>query len=59
MHLSVTIKNESVSKKVLEFLSAFKKEDVHVETLDEKLRGKNSFGHKCPHRNPQGQSKNL
>jgi hypothetical protein len=35
MQLSLHIKNESVSQKVLEFLSSFKKEDLQIETIDE------------------------
>jgi len=35
MQLSLHIKNESISKKVLDFLSSFKKEDIQIETIDE------------------------
>jgi hypothetical protein len=36
MHISLNIKNESISQKVLEFLSSFKKEDIKIETIDDK-----------------------
>ncbi|MDD3506091.1 MAG: hypothetical protein PHX65_06030 [Sulfurimonas sp.] len=36
MQISLNIKNESISQKVLEFLSSFKKEDIKIETIDDK-----------------------
>ena len=38
MHISLNIKNESLSQKILEFLSSFKKEDVEVQTLPDEKR---------------------
>lgn len=35
MHISLNIKNESVSQKILDFLSSFKKEDIDVKTIDD------------------------
>lgn len=34
MQISLNIKNESIAKKVLDFLSSFKKEDLQIETFD-------------------------
>ena len=39
MHISLNIKNESVSHKILEFLSYFKKEDVEIQTLSDEKKG--------------------
>ncbi|MBE0514356.1 hypothetical protein [Sulfurimonas sp.] len=36
MQISLNIKNESISQKVLEFLSSFKKEEIKIETIDDK-----------------------
>ncbi len=43
MQLSVNIKNESMSQKILDFLSSFQKEDVQVKTIDEKKESISSF----------------
>jgi len=44
MHISLNIKNESISQKILEFLSSFKKEDVEVQTSpDEKKSAFSEF----------------
>ena len=43
MHISVNIKNESISKKVLDFLSSFKKEDIQIETFEESSSQKDSL----------------
>jgi len=39
MHISLNTKNESVSQKILEFLSYFKKEDVEIQTLSDEKKG--------------------
>jgi len=39
MHISLNIKNESLSQKILEFLSSFKKEDIEIETLPDEKKG--------------------
>lgn len=43
MQLSLHIKNESISQKILEFLSTFKKEDIQIETVDEDDESKKSL----------------
>ena len=43
MHISLNIKNESISQKILDFLSSFKKEDVQIETIDEASNKKDSL----------------
>ena len=43
MQLSLHIKNESISQKILEFLSTFKKEDIQIETVDEDDESKESL----------------
>lgn len=43
MHISVNIKNESISQKVLDFLSSFKKEDIQIETFDDNSFQKDSL----------------
>ncbi|MCD6259408.1 MAG: hypothetical protein J7J31_07380 [Helicobacteraceae bacterium] len=43
MHISLNIKNESISQKVLEFLSSFKKEDIQIETIDDNSAQKESL----------------
>ena len=43
MHISVNIKNESISQKVLDFLSSFKKEDIQIETFEESSSQKDSL----------------
>lgn len=44
MHISLNIKNESVSQKILDFLSSFTKEDIDVKTIDDSKEMKqNSF----------------
>jgi len=39
MHISLNIKNESLSQKILDFLSSFKQEDLEIETLPEEEKG--------------------
>jgi hypothetical protein len=34
MHISLDIKNESTTQKILDFLSSFQKEDVQIKTFD-------------------------
>ena len=43
MHISLNIKNESISQKVLEFLSSFKKEDIQIETIENDSAQKESL----------------
>ncbi len=43
MQISLHIKNESISKKILDFLSSFQKEDIQIETINEKQEDKNSL----------------
>jgi hypothetical protein len=43
MQISLYIKNESISQKVLEFLSSFKKEEIQIETIDDKPLKKESL----------------
>ncbi len=43
MQISLNIKDESISKKILDFLSSFKKEDIQIETLDDKQEEKESL----------------
>ncbi|MDP2894756.1 MAG: hypothetical protein Q8N78_10375 [Sulfurimonas sp.] len=43
MQISLNIKNESISQRVLEFLSSFKKEDIQIETIDDKPLKKDSL----------------
>ena len=35
MHISLNIKNESLSRKILDFLSSFKQEDVQIDAIIE------------------------
>lgn len=35
MHIAINIKNESLSHKILEYLSSFRKEDVQIETIEQ------------------------
>jgi hypothetical protein len=39
MHISLNIKNESLSQKILDFLSSFKKEDIEIQTLPDEKKG--------------------
>jgi hypothetical protein len=43
MQLSLNIKNESISKKILDFLSSFQKEDVQIKTISDKSDNKDSL----------------
>jgi hypothetical protein len=43
MQISINIKNESISKKILEFLASFKKEDVQIETIEDDASQKESL----------------
>jgi hypothetical protein len=43
MQISLNIKNESISQRVLEFLASFKKEDIQIETIDDKPLKKDSL----------------
>ncbi len=43
MQISLNIKNESISQKILDFLSSFQKEDIQIETIDEKQEDKESL----------------
>ena len=43
MQISLHIKDESISKKILDFLASFQKEDIQIETIDEKQEEKNSL----------------
>jgi hypothetical protein len=43
MQISLNIKNESISQKILDFLSSFKKEDIQIETIEDKKESLSSF----------------
>jgi hypothetical protein len=43
MHISLNIKNESISQKILDFLSSFKKEDIQIETFEDTKKEDNSL----------------
>jgi hypothetical protein len=44
MQITLNIKNESISKKILDFLSSFQKDDVQIETIEkEKKESLSSF----------------
>lgn len=43
MHISLDIKNESISEKILDFLSSFKKEDIKIETIESSSDTKESI----------------
>ena len=43
MQISLNIKNESISQKILDFLSSFKKEDIQIETTEDKKESLSSF----------------
>ncbi len=43
VQISLNIKNESISQRVLEFLSSFKKEEIQIETIDDKPLKKDSL----------------
>ena len=43
MHISLNIKNETLSNKILDFLSSFKKEDVQIETINDVSNKKESL----------------
>jgi hypothetical protein len=43
MQISLNIKNESISEKILDFLSSFRKEDIQIETIDDVLNEKESL----------------
>ncbi len=43
MHISLNIKNESISQKVLEFLSSFKQEEIQIETIEDDSTQKESL----------------
>lgn len=36
MQISLNIKNESISQKILDFLSSFQKEDLQIKTIEDK-----------------------
>jgi len=43
MQISLNIKNESISQKILDFLSSFQKEDIQIETINEKQEDEESL----------------
>ena len=43
MQISLHIKDESISQKILDFLSSFKKEDIQIETIPDKEEEKASL----------------
>ena len=43
MQISLHIKDESISQKILDFLSSFKKEDIQIETIPDKEEEKISL----------------
>lgn len=43
MHIAIDIKNETIAKKILKYLSSFKSEDIEVITEDKKADNQLSF----------------
>jgi len=43
MQISLNIKDETISKKILDFLSSFQKEDVEIETIDDNKEKEDSI----------------
>ena len=43
MHISLDIKNESISQKVLIFLASFTKEEIEIKTVDDTKKSFSEF----------------